>query len=386
MNHDSETLHLITDVSTGGAQIVLHQLLKATRSSNACVLSMAVPGSMAPMFEQLGVSIRFLDIEVGRPPAIADILKLRRMTKDINPSLVQGWMYHGNIAAFVAARARRRRIPLIWGVHHTITKLQNEKLMTRAVIRLSAKLSRFTDGIIYCSKQSAHDHELLGFDSEKSIVIPNGIDCSLFRPDPDAGPRLRQELGITDDRKIIGFVARFHPMKDHRNLIKAARQLHDRSCDVQVVFIGTGNESQKNDLRTYIAECGLEDRVTFMGLRQDVQMIMPGFDVFCLPSAWGEAFPLVVCEAMACGVPCVVTDVGDAAWIVGDTGLVAPRQDSNALANALQAMCDLGDDALKQRGATARQRISEEFPLSKMVASYQDFAESIQSKHKNIAA
>ena len=347
---------------------------------------MVTPGPLGLMIEDLGVKVDSLGMNVGQKPSLQDLIMLRQKTVQRQPDVVQGWMYHGNLASLAAARPRWRSFPVIWGVHHTITKLENEKPMTRAIIKVSARLSRFTDAIIYCSRQSAKDHESLGFAKDKSIVIPNGVDCELYHPKPESRARLRNQLGIPEARRLVGFVARFHPMKDHRNLIAAAKHLLDRSYDVHVVFVGTGTPDQEAGLKAYVAECGVGDRITFMGLRHDIPDIVPGFDVFCLPSAWGEAFPLVVCEAMASGVPCVVTDVGDAAWIVGDTGTVVDRQDSDMLAAALRNMLDLGDEALRVRGKAARERILSEFPLSKMAASYRDVARSVKSARARVAA
>ncbi len=379
MNENGKILHVITSTGTGGAQTVLHQLLKNNRSDTASVLSMATTDYYGPMIEELGFEVRTLGMGLGHRPSINNLIKLHRTTKEIAPSIIQGWMYHGNIAASLAGRSQWPAKPVIWGIHHTITKLENEKRMTRVIIKLSARLSRFTDAIIYCSKQSAKDHERLGFDPEKTTIIPNGIDCEQFKPDRDAETALRKQLAIPETRRIIGFVARFHPMKDHRNLIAAAKRLLDHSEDIHVVFIGAGTELQDAELKAYVADCGIADHVTFMGLRKDTASILPGLDVFCLPSAWGEAFPLVVCEAMACGVPCVVTDVGDSAWIVGDTGQVVPRQDSEALANALRGMLDIGDEAMRALGEEARRRITNEFPLSRMAASYRTLADSVLS-------
>ena len=372
-----QTLHVITGTNTGGAEYVLHQLLKSAYVDDVEVLSMMTPGPLARMLDELGVKVRTLGMAAGGRPSIGNMLTLRQITRALDPSLIQGWMYHGNLAALAATRPSRRPKPVIWGIHHTLTRLANEKPMTRAVIRLSARLSRRTNAIVYCSKQSARDHERLGFASDKTVIIPNGVDCGRFKPDDEASGRLRQELGIPDDRRIIGFVARFHPMKDHRNLIRAAKRLLDHSSPIHLVLVGAGNETQETELKAFVDECGIRDRVTFMGLREDLPSINPGFDIFCLPSAWGEAFPLVVCEAMASGVPCVVTDVGDAAWIVGDTGLVVPTRDSEALAKALQALLDLDGQALSQRGKLARRRIVDEFPLAKMAAAYQDLSSKV---------
>ena len=377
MKKRRQVLHVITGTNTGGAEFVLHQLLKSTYRDDASVLSMMMPGPLGRMLGELGIEVRTLGMAAGGVPSIGNLLDLRRTVREVDPLLVQGWMYHGNLAALAATHTYRRPRPVIWGMHHTITKLENEKPMTRAVIRLSARLSKRVNAIIYCSKQSAKDHERLGFARDKTVVIPNGVNCDRFKPDREAGAKIRKEFGISDDRRIIGFVARFHPMKDHRNLIRAAKRLIEQSNSIHVALIGSGNEAQEAALKAFIDECGIAERVTLMGLREDLPSITPGFDVFCLPSAWGEAFPLVVCKSMASGVPCVVTDVGDAAWIVGNTGLVVPTENSDALAGALQTLLDLDDEALRQRGSAARQRIMDEFPLSKMVEAYQALADNV---------
>jgi len=377
MENGLRVLHVITGTNTGGAEFVLHQFLRSNGIEGAGVLSMMTPGILGGMIEDLGVEVRTLGMAAGGKPSIGNLLNLRRVARTLDPSLVQGWMYHGNLAALAAARMRRGSTPVIWGIHHTLARIKNEKPMTRAVIRLSARLSGKADAIIYCSKQSALDHESFGFAPEKTVIIPNGVDGQRFKPDPQAGARLRAECGIPEGRRLIGFVARFHPMKDHQNLIRAAKHLIDWGSNIHVALVGSGNEAQEAGLRACVAACGIGDRVSFLGLREDLPRVTPGFDIFCLPSAWGEAFPLVICEAMASGVPCVVTDIGDAAWIVGDTGLVVPMRDAKALAGALQILVDLDDDALKARGGAARARIMDMFPLTKMAKAYREVADGL---------
>ena len=370
-------LHVTTGTDIGGAEMVLYQLLKNIDTDGVHVLSMMEPGPIARWIEALDIEMRTLGMRAGERPSVSIMAKLRRVAQDLEPEVTQGWMYHGSLAALFATRCQRRRGPLIWSIHHGLNGLENEKPTTRAVIRLLAQLSGRPSAVVYCATASARDHERIGFVADKTVIIPNGVDCDLFSPDPTAGARLRQHNGIPAKRKIIGFVGRVHPMKDHRNLVQAIRVLAQRGCDVHLMLVGSGDRQGDNMLRRLIDEHGLGDRVTSMGQRHDVPAIVSGFDIFCLPSAWGEAFPMVVCEAMASGVPCVVTDVGDAALIIGDTGHVVPTQDSKALADALERMIGDDDVSLSARGQAARQRIATEFPLAKMVAAYQDLADRL---------
>ncbi len=365
-------LHVTTGTDIGGAEMVLFQLLKSVDTTGMHVLSMMEPGPIAQRIGALGVEMRTLGMHAGERPSVSIMAKLRRMAQDLEPEITQGWMYHGSLAALFATRCQRRRGPLIWSIHHGLNGLDNEKPTTRAVIRLLAQLSGQPSAVVYCATASARDHERIGFVADKTVVIPNGVDCSLFSPDPSAGARLRQHNGIPAERKIIGFVGRVHPMKDHRNLIQAVRILIERGGDVHLVLVGSGDDQTDKMVSRMIDENGIGDRATSMGQRHDVPAIVSGFDVFCLPSAWGEAFPMVICEAMASAVPCVVTDVGDAALIVGETGRVVPTQDSKALADALEQIIGDGRGSLSARGQAARHRIATEFPLAKMVAAYQD--------------
>ncbi len=377
MSDSSKIVHVITGTHTGGAEMVLYQLMKSIDPDGVDVLSMMAPGPIGTLIEQLGIDVHTLSMNEGRRPTFANVLALRRTVRDLNPLVTQGWMYHGNLAALLGARSQRRSSAVIWGIHHTITKIENEKRMTRAIVKMSAKLSRLPRAIVYCSRQSAKDHEALGFAPDKTVIIPNGVDCELFKPDQDARSRLRKQLDIPEKRRIVGFVARVHPMKDHRNLVRAMKLLVEEERDVHLVFIGSGGEEEDKSLQKFIVESGISEHISFMGLRDDVPDLIGGFDIFCLPSAWGEAFPMVVCEAMASGVPCVVTDVGDASWIVGETGIVVKPRDSVALSSALGSLLALSEVELKGRGLDARSRIMREFPLSKMVASYEGLKDEI---------
>jgi glycosyltransferase involved in cell wall biosynthesis len=203
------------------------------------------------------------------------------------------------------------------------------------------------------------------------VVIPNGFDCQLFRPRPEMAQRLRHQARIQPGRVIVGMVARNHTQKDPGNLIKATALLADRGVNVHVVIVGPGFDTDNAEVMSAIAQAGVAGRFSLLGERHDIPDIVAGLDIATLPSAWGEGFPNVLGEAMACGVPCVTTDIGDSAWIVGGVGIVVPPRDPEALAAGLGRLAALGCDGRRQLGAAARARVLEHFEVDDIVGRYQ---------------
>lgn len=340
------------------------------------VLSLMRPGPLQEKLAALRIAPYSLGMDQGGV-RLSNVFALRKVVRDLHPHILHGWMYHGNVAASFASLAGSSSIPVVWSIHHSVNDIMAEKPLTRHLIRLCAQLSRWTDAICYCSHTAADQHERLGFDARRRIVIPNGINCDEFKPDPGAKSRLRALLGLPSTRRIVGNVARSHPMKDQPRLVCAIGQLIDRGYDLHGLFIGPG--AQDAAVLNTARELGIADRITALDARGDVQALMPGLDVYASSSAWGEAFPLAVTEAMASGVPAVVTDLGDCRWLVGDTGAVVPPKDTEALAEALRIMLDLTPCELQQRGETARARVAEHFSLRQYVARHQELYRQITS-------
>jgi glycosyltransferase involved in cell wall biosynthesis len=375
-------LHVITGVTMGGAEMMLFRLLaRCDRSRFApTVLSLLTPGAVGERIGAMGVPLLTLGMRQERPLSRA-MLRLIPIARSLEPSLLQGWMYHGNLAASACALLSGRRLPVIWNVRHSLHDLGCENRLTRGFIRLGAALSSSTRAIVYNSRLSASQHEALGYESGRTVVIPNGFDCRLFRPRPEMAQRLRHSTGIGPDRVVIGMVARYHPQKDPFTLIKATAHLARRGIDVHVLIIGTDFDAGNAPVVRAIAEAGLAERISLLGERHDIPDLVAGLDIATLPSAWGEGFPNVLGEAMACGVPCVATDIGDSAWIVGRTGIVVPPRDPDALADALARLVALGPDGRRQLGAAARARVIEHFEVDEIVgryeALYQRWSESV---------
>jgi len=221
----------------------------------------------------------------------------------------------------------------------------------------------------------------MGYNAGKMLVIPNGFDLSSFKPEDGARCSLRKELGLQQVAILIGFVARFDPQKDHSNFIQAARLLLARLPNVHFVLCGDGINRDNLQLSAWLTEAGVEDRFHLLGRRDDVPHVTAALDIATCTSAYGEAFPNVLGEAMACCVPCVATDVGDSARILADEGRVVPPRDPQRLAEALNWMVQLGAEGRRQLGVKARRRICENFDLSvirdRYEALYRDVAGNV---------
>lgn len=371
-------LHTITGLEVGGAEIMLLRLLAASERTRFAptVCSLMPPGPIAAQIRQLPVPVHSLGMARGKP-SIGALRRLWRLAPETAPDLVQGWMYHGNLAGTAAWWRQRRRPRLVWSVHHSLTGLAEEKPLTRWLIAASARLSRLPAAIVYCSRASARQHEEVGFAPQRRLIIPNGIDADLFRPDPAARQRLLGLTAAPADRPLVGVVARHHPMKDHANLVRAAGRLRALGLDLQLVFVGRGLDGANGAILAPARDSGVHDRLSLLGERDDVAGLVPGLDLLVSPSAWGEAFPLAVGEAMAAGVPCIVTDIGDCAWLVGDTGAVVPPRDPGALAASLRSLLEAGPVARRELGLRARARVEENFALRHIVGRYQDLYHSL---------
>jgi glycosyltransferase involved in cell wall biosynthesis len=382
-----KVLHIITTLEIGGAECMLLRLLEAGArdKSEPSVLSLMDPnsatvGTLASQIAGLRVPVATLGLAQGRPSP-AGSWRLCRSVRAAAPDLLQGWMYHGSLAATIGGWSLPQRSPVLWNIRHSVHDLALEKPLTRLIIRLSARLSHLPQAIIYNSRVSAAQHLRLGFDASGAVVIPNGFDGTRFRPRPEARARLRAELGIDPTRAVIGMVARDHVMKDPGNLVRAAASLQARGHAVHLVIVGPGLDWTHRELSARVRECGLGAAVSLLGERADIPDVVAGFDLAALSSAWGEGFPNVLGEAMACGVPCVATDVGDCSWVIGPHGIIVPPRHSEALANALGRLLDLGPDARHQLGLAGRARVLQHFSIQEVVGQYETLHLRVSASH-----
>ncbi|OQM77582.1 glycosyl transferase family 1 [Pseudaminobacter manganicus] len=364
-------IHIITGLSDGGAEAVLYRLLTADRSgARHAVVSLGDTGKYGPMLQAAGVTVHALGMPKGRL-TLRGLARLYRLLRRERPDVVQTWMYHANLVGGVVARlVGCRRV--VWGIHHTTLVPGTTGRSTRIVDWLCARLSYWMPkAIIACANGARQVHVASGYDARKFEVVPNGYDISVFSPDAGSRTRVRREIGIPAEASVIGLVGRWDPQKDHANLIRATAILRAKHPGLHLVLVGNECDENNAALGRLLQSSGGPDKIHLLGRRADVPAVMNALDLHIL-SSYSEAFPNVVAEAMGCGTPCVVTDVGDAGLIVGDIGWVVPPKNSTALAEAIADALDELQDAPRwcARQYAARQRIVSEFSLDGMVSRY----------------
>lgn len=362
-------LHVATGLSTGGAERALYSLLAGGLANRAdtAVVSLRDEGTMGPLVAALGVPVYSMNMASCISGASV-IAGLRRIVRSFGPDLIQGWMYHGNLAASAAAWMNQNRAAVAWNIRQCLYDMKVEKPLTRQVIRANRCLSRQADAVIYNSRLAKAQHESFGLAADRSQVISNGFDLERLRPDPETRMAVRREFNMPKDALVIGHVARFHPMKDHVSFLRAAVTVARQLSNIH--FLLAGREvSLQNLALANIVPLELMERFIFTGERMDIPRLMQAMDIFCL-SSWSEAFPNVLGEAMACGTPCVATDVGDCRDIVGDTGILVPPSDSVALTDGLLAMSTMPTANRAGLGLAARMRIEERYALQAVVEQY----------------
>jgi glycosyltransferase involved in cell wall biosynthesis len=340
------------------------------------VICLKSEGDLAPSLRENGIPVTAVGVRFG-PSLPLQLFKLVRLIRHANPEVVQTWLYHSNLIGGVASRLARGRTPVVWGIHHSILHSESSKRTTMLVSKISALLSRVIPSqIVYCAIVSRSTHEAAGYDRKRGNVIPNGISLLQFRPDPDARTRVRRELGIADDDHVFGIVARYHPDKDIPTFVKAAALLARDNPSVRFVLAGRGLESANSELARLIMGTGYADRFHLLGVRSDIPNVLNAFDISSLSSIT-EALPGSIIEAMAVGLPCVSTDVGDAAEIIGETGRTVPASDPTALAGAWTELLVLEPAEFEALGQAARDRVTEHYRLEVTTERYRTLYRSL---------
>lgn len=364
-----KTVHVISGLNDGGAEAVLYRLCVNDKTIKHHVVSMMDEGKYGLLLREAGVTVFCMNMPRGQV-TFGGLWQLWRLLRQIRPQVVQTWMYHADLVGGVVARFAGVR-QVFWGIRHSTLDIEKSRRSTIWVAKLCARISsRVPSTIICCAQKALEVHRDLGYAADKLRVIPNGYDLVRFGIDREARVRLRAEWNV-GDRWLIGMIGRFDPLKDHKNLLDALAIIKLHGVDFCCVLVGHGLDQRNMQLVAWLAEHNLTSEVRLLGQRVDIPYVMNALDIHVLSSS-SEAFPNVVAEAMACGTPVVVTDVGDAALIVGETGWIVPSKDPKALADALlqsrSAMLD--KSAWQARCIAARQRMEDHFNLGRMVENY----------------
>lgn len=375
-------LHIVNDLAIGGSEMMLYKLLSRSdrKRFEPAVISLDGMGTLGERIRQLGIPVYAMGMKPSglRP---LSLLRLARTAHRLKPDLIQGWMYHGNLAAQFASIFAPKPVSVFWNIRQSLFSLDHEKRTTAKAIKLGARLSSWPAMILNNSSKSVAQHSAIGYQTENSVVIPNGFDTDLFAPSEEARYDIRAQLGVSYDTFLIGLMGRYHPLKDHNTFLRAAALLLKDYPDSQFVLAGKRVDWNNESLRAQVQDLGMIERVHLLGERLDMPQLTAALDV-ATSSSYEEGFPNVIGEAMACGVPCAVTEVSDLPWIVGDCGRVVPPRNPQALAKAWKDLIEIGRQGRAALGLAARSRVAELFSLSSVAEQYEALYESAVAERK----
>jgi len=354
---------LIRSLGLGGAERQLVELVKGLDKNHydVCVFTFYPGGALeAELSGQRGVRIECLE-KSGRWDTASFLKRLIERMRDLKPHIIHGYLPVANELALLAGRMCGARV--IWGIRAADVANEKYDWTWDALQDCAAFLSRYPDRII-CNSHAGREHCVsLGYSPARMHVISNGIDTNRFRMDAEIRARTRQQLGVSETELLVGRVGRQDPMKDWECFLRAFGAVSSKQ-PVRALCVTNSNAAALDACNALAAELGITERLIWVTDTSEMVSHYNAMDVNVSSSRFGEGFPNVLAEAMACGVPCAATDVGDSAFILGDTGRVVPREDPAALAVAIEAVLGMRSTQLSEK---VRHRIESNFSVARMV-------------------
>jgi len=368
-------VHVIAALNVGGTEMMLYKLLSRMRRGRFenIVITLKEKGELSEDFESQ--SIRVYNVGgMGGILRISALIRSLKILREINPDIIQGWLVHGNLVAQIASIFLPYRLSTLWNIRYTALPKVETKNSTLLIIKLLSLLSSLPQKIIFNSKTGANDHIRMRYRRDKSCIIQNGYDTELFLPSEIKRKSVRLEININEESILIGLIGRFDPLKDHSCFLKAGAMLLSRKRGIFFLLAGRKVDWKNLHLKQLIEKLGMKEKVFLLGERRDIHRIIAALDIATCSSV-AEGFPNVIGEAMSCGIPCVVTDVGDSAWLVGDSGMVVPPRNHEALCKAWLKLIRMGSAERRILGEKARKRIENHFSIQKVVKKYEQLYE-----------
>jgi len=366
-----KVVHIITALTDGGAEGVLYRLCKFDTQTEHVVISMMDENKYGPLLKKEGIKVHCLNMQQGKV-SLSGLIRLFKLLLQQRPDVVQTWMYHADlIGGLIAKFAGVKNV--YWNVRRTNLEKENSKRSRFFVTKACALVSSWIPKkIIYCARRAKIVHEGFGYAVEKGKVIGNGCDTSLFYPFDVSRKQLTANMQFDSSVFLIGFVGRYAPEKDHSNLFDALSILKSKDVAFHCLLVGQGVDQSNSKLLSLLQSTELKEQVSLLGQINDIPVVLNCLDLHVLPSS-SEGFPNVLVEAMACGTPCVSTDVGDAALIVGEMGWLIPPKDPQALAiSILQAIEEKQNNKCGwfHRKRICRNRVIDNFSVNQMIKGY----------------
>jgi len=376
--------HIITSLETGGAQWALVQLIQQLKLQGyeQSVMSMKPNGEMAQNITDIGIPV--YEIPFSPHTVLEARSQSERIISSFQADIIQSWLYHAEFLTMFLCN--QKKIPIVWGIHHSYEPHGQNRLksFTKNIVKINALFSNIVPRkIICCSKSSLISHSRIGYAESKMVYIPNGIDVNRFKPDLQSRTILRSELGLSSEIQIIGYIARYHPQKDHGTFFTAANLLLEKMENTHFVLAGDQVSAENPEIQRYMLSSIKPSNFHFLGRRTDIPMITAGLDVATLSSSGDEAFPLAIIEAMACGIPCVATEVGDVKEMIGASGIPVPPQSPRALSEGWLNILTHSPDERAVLGKAARDRVLDHFTIEAMTKKYIKVYYSARVYNKN---
>lgn len=373
--------HIITDLDLGGAERALLELMRSSHGRlQSSVICLQGRGQLADAFRQLGVPVFELGLH-RRLPNPLKFFELIRAIRASQPDVVQTWMYHADVLGGLAAKLAGPA-PVVWNIRNLSFDPVHPNRLTQALVRVAALISALIPAAIVTNSLAAqNEHVRLGYTKNKMHVIPNGFDLTKYAPNQTSRRETRRELGINEDTLTVGLFARFDPLKDHATFVKAATQLAAQFQNgIKFIMAGTGITADNAELYSSIEKSNARANFSLLGPRDDTPRLMNALDLL-VSSSISESFPNVVGEAMATGIPCVVTDVGDSRVLVGEAGEVVQPGDAAGISAACAKILRLSPTQRAELGAKGRERIRARYDISVTVDNYLSlYSETLKSR------
>ena len=361
-------LHIISGLTNGGAERSLFNLCNSSLNNHfeQIVLCLGKEGIYGHKLEAIGIKVYYIDFKSNSK--IIRIFKFLKICKKINPDIIQGWMTHGNFFSLIAFASLTFNPKLFWNIRQTIYKLKHEVFFTRILLLLNAFFSKVPQKIICNSNLAIRQLSDFGYNSESFVFIPNGFDLDFWKKDTAFRMKTREQIGINIQGFVIGYVGRFHPMKNIDSLLNAFSFLSAKHPNLYLMIIGHDVSEYSLDMLEFVNSISV-DKIKILGRKDDIHKYYSCFDLFVLCSAWGEGFPNVIGEAMSNELCCISTNIGEAQNLLEDVGLIIPPSNVEILIKKVEE-CLNDFEGVQNLGEKARLRIKEKYSLENTINSY----------------
>jgi glycosyltransferase involved in cell wall biosynthesis len=371
-----KVLMIINSLDIGGAEMSLETLSYALNNQiQVEVISLSGSGNIAQRLKDTGIVVHELELRANRV-LLNQYIALFSLIRKIKPDIVHTWMYHSNFFGGVIARLAGVK-KIIWSVHAFNISKGMLKFRTRTLIKCLALFSYFIPSrIICCSQKSLDVHRQLGYHSKKLVFIPNGVNTRLFSFSEESREAVRNELGIDGKQILVGCIGRYDVQKNQLGFLQTISYIKSMNLEYHFVFVGRGNSSQNKEICDEISSRNLSNNITLLGERQDISSILSALDIFAMPSK-GEAFPVSLCEAMACEIPCIASNVGDIQLILGNISQAIDLKKFDTFAEAIIELGSETSDSRKQLGIKLKQRVAENFSIDIVAQLHEELYDAI---------